>query len=58
MFRREFLGLVGTGVGLALVDSFAVPTRLDDSAVDATLHISPIEVEIASRRTVKTTAYN
>ena len=58
MLRREFLGLVGTGVGLALTDSFAVPARLDDSAADATLHISPVEIEIASRRSVKTTAYN
>ncbi len=57
MFRRDFLGLLGTGVSLALADSFSVPA-LDDSVADAALHISPAEIEIASRRTVKTTAYN
>ena len=58
MFRREFLGVLGTGFGLTLAHSLATAPPFDDVAADATLHISPAEIEIAPHRTVKTTAYN
>jgi FtsP/CotA-like multicopper oxidase with cupredoxin domain len=58
VFRREFLGVLGAGLGLALADPFGAQTPSDNSAADATLHIAPVEIEIAARRTVKTTAYN
>lgn len=60
MFRREFLELLGAGTGLVLATSFPGPvqTALDNPAPDATLHISPVEIEIAPRKTIKTIGYN
>jgi FtsP/CotA-like multicopper oxidase with cupredoxin domain len=58
MFRREFLGLAGAGAGLALGRSLGLQLPIERTAADATLHIAPAEIEIAARRTVKTTAYN
>jgi FtsP/CotA-like multicopper oxidase with cupredoxin domain len=58
MFRREFLGRLGTGFGLAVAHSFAAQTPFGNSPADATLRISPAELEIAPGKTVKTTAYN
>jgi FtsP/CotA-like multicopper oxidase with cupredoxin domain len=58
MFRREFLELAGCSAGLALVSPFADLTLPDDTKPDATLRISPIELELAPRKTVKTTGYN
>jgi FtsP/CotA-like multicopper oxidase with cupredoxin domain len=59
MFRREFLGLLGTGAGLTALPNFTA--RLlprDDAKPDATLRISPIELEIAPRQIIKTIGYN
>jgi FtsP/CotA-like multicopper oxidase with cupredoxin domain len=58
MLRREFLEKLGASAGLALLPS--LPGRLlpDDSQPDATLHISPVELEIAPRKTVRTIGYN
>ena len=59
MFRREFLGLLGTGAGLTALPNFT--SRLlppDDVKPDATLRISPIELEIAPRQIIKTIGYN
>ncbi len=58
MLRREFLGVVWAGAGLALGHSLAPQLPLDATAADATLHIAQAEIEVAARRTVKTTAYN
>lgn len=63
MLRREFLQLAGAGTGLALANPLAEAIRLpqtpsEATKPDATLHIAPAEIEIAARRTVKTTAYN
>ena len=57
MFRREFLELLGTGAGLSLVSSLPA-WPLADLTPDATLRISSVELEIAPRKTVKTTGYN
>lgn len=58
MFRREFLGVLGAGLGLALADPFGAQTPAGNSVADATLHIAPVEIEIAAHKTVKTIAYN
>jgi FtsP/CotA-like multicopper oxidase with cupredoxin domain len=58
MLRREFLGLAGVGAGLALLPSFADQVIPDTPKPDATLRISPVELEIATRKTVQTTGYN
>ncbi|MGB7436427.1 MAG: multicopper oxidase domain-containing protein [Candidatus Acidiferrum sp.] len=55
MHRREFLNLIGTGASLAVMPSFA---RLLPDPPDATLHISPVELEIALGKTIKTIGYN
>jgi FtsP/CotA-like multicopper oxidase with cupredoxin domain len=58
MFRREFLALMRTGASLTLLPSFARHLLPDSSSPDARLHISPVELEIAPRKTVKTIGYN
>jgi FtsP/CotA-like multicopper oxidase with cupredoxin domain len=58
MHRREFIGLMGAGAGLALAPSIGTQTPSNESAPDATLHIAQAEIEIAPRRIMKTTAYN
>jgi FtsP/CotA-like multicopper oxidase with cupredoxin domain len=58
MLRREFLSLLGAGAGLTLLPCFADQAIPDSSRPDATLRISPVELEIATRKTVKTTGYN
>jgi FtsP/CotA-like multicopper oxidase with cupredoxin domain len=57
MLRREFLGMLGAGAGLTLLRPFAVPSSAG-AAADATLRISPVEIEVAKGKTVKTTGYN
>src|SRR5665213_710327 len=58
MFRREFLQMAGTGLGLTLAHPFAPQTPVANPAADATLHISQTEIEIAAHKSVRTTAYN
>ncbi len=58
MLRRNFLGLLGAGAGAALAERLGRQTPSAVPVPDATLHIAPAEIEIAARRTVKTTAYN
>jgi FtsP/CotA-like multicopper oxidase with cupredoxin domain len=58
MFRREFLQLLRTGFGLTVAHSLAEQTPFASPAADATLHISQAGIEIAARKTVRTTAYN
>jgi FtsP/CotA-like multicopper oxidase with cupredoxin domain len=58
MLRREFLGLLATGASAALLRPFASQTSSAGTAADATLHISPVEIEVARGKIVKTTGYN
>ena len=56
MDRREFLAAVGTGLSAASREAAqGVP---ENPKADVTLRISPVEVEIAPRRTIKTIGYN
>jgi FtsP/CotA-like multicopper oxidase with cupredoxin domain len=57
MLRREFLEKLGAGAGLALLP-LAGRVLPDSSKPDTTLHISPVELEIAPRKTIKTIGYN
>lgn len=58
MVRREFIGLLGAGAGLTVLPSFAGSLLAESPTPDATLRISPVQLEIAPRKIVKTTGYN
>jgi FtsP/CotA-like multicopper oxidase with cupredoxin domain len=59
MIRREFLGgILGAGANLALVPRFTERWFANAAPADATLRISPIELEVAPHKAVKTTGYN
>jgi FtsP/CotA-like multicopper oxidase with cupredoxin domain len=58
MERRKFLALLGTPVLAELARRMGLQTGLDNPKADITIHISPVEIEIAPRRMIKTTAYN
>lgn len=58
MLRREFLQLLGSSAGLAFVPELPKSLFHDRSTPDATLHIAPVELEIAKGQTIKTIGYN
>jgi FtsP/CotA-like multicopper oxidase with cupredoxin domain len=58
MFRREFLGKLGAGASIAFLPPVAGGLLSDDSRPDATLHIAPVELEIAPKKIIKTVGYN
>ena len=58
MDRRKFLALLGTPVLSELVRRTGLQTALDIPKADITLHISPVEIEVAPRKIIKTTGYN
>src|SRR5208282_4749788 len=58
MFRREFLGLLGAGVCAPFAPGFAGQIPAGSTKADVTLRISPVEVEIAPGKTIKTIGYN
>jgi FtsP/CotA-like multicopper oxidase with cupredoxin domain len=58
MDRRKFLQLMGSGACLSFLPGLAVPKLADTSKADATLRISPVEIEIAPGKIIKTTGYN
>jgi FtsP/CotA-like multicopper oxidase with cupredoxin domain len=58
MLRRDFIQLLGTSASLACIPEFPKYLSPDASAPDATLHISPVELEIAKGKTIKTIGYN
>jgi FtsP/CotA-like multicopper oxidase with cupredoxin domain len=60
MRRREFLELLGTAAALPLAARLhgQTPSSLPSSKADATLHISPITLEIAPGKIIKTVGYN
>jgi FtsP/CotA-like multicopper oxidase with cupredoxin domain len=58
MLRREFLEKLGAGAGLSAVPTFVRHLLPENPKADATLHISPVELEVAPRKIVKTIGYN
>jgi len=58
MDRRKFLALLGTSASIAMARGMGFETAPDNPKADVTLHISPVELEVAPRRTIKTTGYN
>ena len=58
MLRRDFLELMGAGAGVTLLPTFAQHILQENRKPDATLRISPVELEIAPHKTIKTTGYN
>jgi FtsP/CotA-like multicopper oxidase with cupredoxin domain len=58
MDRREFLALLGTPAYAELARRIGLPTAPDTPKADITIRISPVEMELARGKTVKTTGYN
>jgi len=58
MERREFLALLGAPAYAELARRIPWQTPPNDPRADVTLRISPIEVEIAPGKIIKTTGYN
>src|ERR1039458_5666729 len=58
MDRRQFLSLLGTPAYVELARRIGLQTAPDNPKADLTLHISPVEIEVAPRRVIKTTGYN
>lgn len=58
MRRRDFLELLGAGISVPLASGLAAQVPTGGPKADVTLHISPVEVEIALGKTIKTIGYN
>ena len=58
MDRRKFLALLGTPTLAEFAQRIGLPTVPDNSRADVTIHISPVEWEVAPRKEIKTTGYN
>jgi FtsP/CotA-like multicopper oxidase with cupredoxin domain len=58
MERRTFLALLGTTACAELARRIGLQTAPDSPKADVTIHISPVEMEVARRRIIKTTGYN
>ena len=58
MQRREFLALLGTPAYAELARRIGLQRAPDSPKADVTLRISPVEMEVAPRRIIKTTGYN
>ena len=58
MDRRQFLSLLGTSAYVELARRIGLQTAPDNPKADVTIHISPVEIEVAPRRVIKTTGYN
>ena len=58
MDRRRFLAALGTPAGWSMASRLAAQAPPENTTADITLRISPVEVEIAPRRLIKTTGYN
>jgi hypothetical protein len=58
MERRKFLVLLGTPAYAGLVRCMSFHYTPDNSKADVTIRISPVEIEVAPRRIIKTTGYN
>lgn len=58
MPRRSFLQLIGSGACLSFASAVAAQKLADTTKADATPHISPVDLEIAPGRIIKTIGYN
>jgi len=58
MERREFITLLGTAASAELARCLGLQTTPENPKADVTIRISPVEVEVAPRKTIKTTGYN
>lgn len=58
MLRRKFLELMGSGACLSFLPDLAGQKLAELPKADATLRISPVEIEIAPGKIIKTTGYN
>jgi FtsP/CotA-like multicopper oxidase with cupredoxin domain len=58
MDRRDFLAAMGTPACWSVASRLAAQAAPENPKADITLRISPVEIEIAPRRTIKTTGYN
>jgi FtsP/CotA-like multicopper oxidase with cupredoxin domain len=56
--RRKFLQVMGSGACLSLLSRFPSRQLGETSKADLTLRISPVQIEIAPGRVIKTTGYN
>jgi FtsP/CotA-like multicopper oxidase with cupredoxin domain len=58
MERREFLALLAAPACARLARRIGLQTPGDNPEADVTIHISPVELEVAPRKIMKTTGYN
>lgn len=58
MLRREFVQLMGGGACLSLIPGLIAQALIETTKADATLRISPIDLEIAPGKIIKTIGYN
>ena len=58
MERRRFLALLGTPAYAELARRIGLQTAPDNPKADVKIRISPVEMEVAPRRMIKTTGYN
>jgi FtsP/CotA-like multicopper oxidase with cupredoxin domain len=58
MERREFLALLGTTACAEMARRIGLQTAPEAPKSDITIHIAPVEIEVAPKRIIKTTGYN
>jgi FtsP/CotA-like multicopper oxidase with cupredoxin domain len=58
MDRREFLALLGAPACAELARRIGVQTAAEILKADVTIRISPVDLEVAPRKIIKTTGYN
>jgi FtsP/CotA-like multicopper oxidase with cupredoxin domain len=58
MNRRDFLALMAAPAVAGLARHVGLPIAPDNSKADIAIHISPVQMEIAPGKTIKTTGYN
>jgi FtsP/CotA-like multicopper oxidase with cupredoxin domain len=58
MNRRDFLALMAAPAFAGLAGRVGLPIAPENSKANIAIHISPVQIEIASGKTIKTTGYN
>jgi FtsP/CotA-like multicopper oxidase with cupredoxin domain len=58
MDRRNFLALLGTTACAELARGIGLQVAPDGPKADVTIHISPVEIELAPKKIIRTTGYN